>query len=81
MIELITKDDCSLCQKAKNLLEINHMEFSEKKIGIDVDRDTVLRDNPGIKMLPVVYVNGNYIGGVDELSRYVNGLVDMKNLG
>jgi glutaredoxin len=42
MVEVYSKDNCAYCTKAKILLETQHMEFIERKIGVDVTREQLL---------------------------------------
>lgn len=71
-ISLITRDGCSFCVKAKTLLQHADLKYTERKIGVDITRDDVLKTYPGVKLLPLVVVDNNYIGSYDELYEFVN---------
>jgi glutaredoxin len=70
-IEIITREDCTFCHKAKEILRHNNVEFAEKYIGLDIARDEVLETYPECKVLPVVVVDGVCIGGYTDLLDYL----------
>jgi glutaredoxin len=66
---LITKEGCGACQEAKELLTSNDNTFTEKKIGVDITQDEVLRLYPGVRVVPVVVKDGDWIGSTPELKQ------------
>jgi len=67
-ITLITRDSCPYCEQAKRLLTDNDFSYIEKKIDVDIDRETVVQSYPSQKILPVVVSeDGRLIGGYTEL--------------
>lgn len=60
------KPSCGYCEKAKRLL-------SSKKIPheyVDISKDTLLQfklKSSGIRTVPAIYLDGEYIGGYTEL--------------
>eukprot|EP00850_Spirogloea_muscicola_P020657 SM000222S06998 [mRNA] locus=s222:112182:114999:- [translate_table: standard] len=70
---VFTTRGCPFCKQAKTLLKDQHVPFTE----VYVDRDQSLREAvaqaTGRKTVPVVFVNGHYIGGADELKQSVEG--------
>jgi len=73
MVEVYSKDNCAFCTKAKVLLETQHMEFVEKKIGIDVTREQLLAIAPLARTVPQIVIDGTVIGGYDQLAQYLKG--------
>lgn len=71
-IEIYTKDDCSFCTNAKNLLRIHNKDFVEYKLNEDFTREILLSKFPEAKTYPVVVVDGFHIGGYDQLQRQIN---------
>lgn len=71
-IEIYTRDGCSHCENAKAFLNRWNHKFTEYKIHIDVTRDMVLETYPGVKMLPIIVIDGNYIGGYKDLIALLN---------
>lgn len=68
-ILMYTKEDCPYCLKAKALLKEKGQEFIE----IDVTRDPerlqeMLARSRGRKTVPEIFINGELIGGYDELA-------------
>lgn len=73
MVEVYSKDNCAFCTKAKVLLETQHMEFVEKKIGVDVTREQLLAIAPHARTVPQIVIDGTVIGGYDQLAQYLKG--------
>ena len=64
-----TTTSCSYCVAAKRLLSRLQIPFSE----VDLTRNWALRerlseDNDGYRTVPMIYVEGRFIGGYDQLS-------------
>jgi glutaredoxin len=70
-IELYTRGACQLCDQTKTALKKNNLAFEERIIERDITRDEVLEKFPGARMLPIVVVDGTWIGGRDEILRLV----------
>lgn len=70
-IEIYSKDNCSFCVQAKQLLKIHGKEFFEYKLGEDFTREVLLSKFPEAKTFPVIVVDGFNIGGFNELSKYI----------
>ncbi len=67
-IELYTTSYCPYCVRAKMLLQTKKLEFEE----IDVEGDNEARiklaeKSGGRKTVPQIFINGNHIGGCDDL--------------
>ncbi len=73
MVEVYSKENCAYCIKAKILLETQHMEFIERKIGVDVTREQLLEIAPQARTVPQIVIDGNVIGGYDQLAQYIKG--------
>ncbi len=66
---MYTKENCPYCRKAKTLLKEKGREFVE----IDVARDSkqlqeMLAKSRGRKTVPEIFIDGELIGGYDELA-------------
>lgn len=70
-IELYSKDGCSFCTQAKQLLKIHGKEFYEYKLGEDFTREILLSKFPEAKTFPVIVVDGFNIGGFDQLKTHL----------
>jgi glutaredoxin 3 len=66
-VELYTRDGCGLCDQTKRLLSENKVDYREYVIGLDIDRDEIITRFPDARLLPIVVVDGAWIGGRDEV--------------
>lgn len=70
MAEIIvyTTNYCPYCIKVKQLLTKKNVEFIEIDLtNDDVGRMTLVEKSGGRKTVPQVFVNGQHIGGCDDL--------------
>jgi glutathione-dependent peroxiredoxin len=65
-ITIFTRDDCSVSQKAKQWLKERKLPFNEVCLGKDAP-PIVLRGIAGTDRVPQIFVNGQHIGGFDQL--------------
>jgi glutaredoxin len=70
MIELFGKELCSYCSRAKDLLA----ERDQKYVYFDVEKDQwahseMMRRNPGARTVPQIFIDGNLVGGYDDLRK------------
>ncbi|AVP87068.1 glutaredoxin [Candidatus Phycorickettsia trachydisci] len=65
---IFTKESCSYCTKAKNLLDSKKVDYKEIDIEgkEDLKRALVLKTN-GSTTVPQIFIKGEYIGGCDSL--------------
>lgn len=70
-ILIYTKDDCPYCTYAKNLLAENGMPYQESKIGAGILKEEFVSIFPDVKSLPLIIINGQKIGGYNDLVEYV----------
>lgn len=66
-IEVITRANCPACQRAKDWLKSNDIRFTETQIERDVPREMVLARFPGVRMVPILVLNGQHIPTLDDL--------------
>jgi glutaredoxin-like protein len=69
-ISLFTKPGCPFCAKAKTMLEARGMDYEEINLGADATLRS-LRAITGRETVPQVYINGQHIGGSDDLEKYL----------
>lgn len=70
-VVVYSKPNCPYCVRAKHLLEIHHISFTEKVVGVDVTREELLEAAPNARTVPQIIINGQSIGGYEQLSRYI----------
>jgi glutaredoxin 3 len=68
MIEIYGKPACPFCDKAKALCETKGLEYTYKSLGTDYSRDELLEMFPGCRTVPQIKVDGESIGGYDQLA-------------
>jgi len=71
-IELYSKDNCSFCTQAKQLLRIHNKEYVEYKLGEDFTREILLSKFPEARTFPIVVIDGFHVGGFQELQTQIN---------
>jgi len=69
-ISIITKPGCPFCAKAKGMLRERGMVFEEVVLGTDASETTV-RAITGRDSVPQVFINGQHIGGSDDLEKHL----------
>ena len=62
-----SKDNCSFCLSAKNLLTVKGIEYEERKIGDGYTREQLLEVVPNAKTVPQIFLDGEHVGGYTEL--------------
>jgi glutaredoxin-like protein len=70
-ISIITKPGCPFCAKAKKMLEEHNMPYEEVVLGQDASIRS-LRAITGSETVPQVFINGDHIGGSDDLEDYLS---------
>ncbi len=68
-ITVISKPGCPHCKRAKSLLTSKDMAFEEILLGRDATERS-LRALSGNSTTPQIFIDGNCIGGADELEAY-----------
>jgi len=69
-ISIMTKSGCPFCAKAKQMLNDNDMSYDEITIGTDA-KMTSVKAISGVDSVPQVFINGQRIGGSDDLADYL----------
>ncbi len=66
-----SKDQCGNCVMAKNLLRNEGVEYEERNISQGPwTREQLLAAVPHARTLPQVILDGNLIGGYDQLKKH-----------
>ena len=68
-VALLTREGCGFCAKAKKLLKELGYQYSEVALNHS-DRSRVVGAITGRGTVPQVFVNGQHIGGLEELERW-----------
>jgi len=70
-ISIISKPGCPFCAKAKGMLEEMNMQYDEISIGSNARMSSV-RAITGKDTVPQVFINGELIGGSEELAEFLS---------
>jgi glutaredoxin-like protein len=70
-VTVFTREGCEYCAHAKGLLRDAGIDFEELVLNRDYSEST-LRAVSGKSTVPQVFINGDYIGGSEDLERYFN---------
>lgn len=72
---IYTQPNCSYCTKAKALIEEKGHTYTEVTVGKDISKTDLFEMFPGVKTVPIVVLDGEKIGGYQELTESVNRML------
>lgn len=68
-----SKDGCAHCVQAKALLESMNIDIEERNItGGQWTREQLFEAVPTAKSMPQIFLDGEYVGGLNELRKKLN---------
>lgn len=67
-----SKVQCPYCDMAKTLLKNKGIVFEERMIGVNWTREQLLESIPQARTVPQIILNGEYIGGYEQLKAHFN---------
>lgn len=70
-IEVYSKNNCTYCVHAKQLLTTHGKNFVEYKLDEDFTREILLSKFPEAKTFPVIVIDGFNIGGYEQLKQHL----------
>lgn len=70
-VTIFTRPDCEYCVRAKGLLADAGIEYEELVLNRDYTEMT-LRAVAGVSSVPQVFINGDYVGGSENLKEYIS---------
>lgn len=65
-----SKYHCPYCDQAKKLLEVKGYKIEERKIGDGWSKEELLEHVPTARTVPQIFLDGQYIGGYQELKQH-----------
>ena len=72
-IEIYTRDGCTFCEMAKELIKSKNVSYTEYNIGYHPHhKEELLQRSPNVKTLPQIFIRGQHIGGYKELQENYN---------
>tara|TARA_Y100000004_G_scaffold133288_1_gene150566 strand:- start:321 stop:569 length:249 start_codon:yes stop_codon:yes gene_type:complete len=70
MFKIFTKDNCSWCTKAKEILKENNIEYKEHNIDEDHTSKMVLK-SLRLKTVPQIWNDDLHLGGYRQLESWI----------
>jgi len=67
-VEIYTTPFCGYCARAKNLLDDKGVPYDEMDVMMDDKKRNEMRARAKRTTVPQIFINGQHIGGSDELS-------------
>ena len=67
-IEIYTTPFCGYCARAKGLLDSKGAAYDEMDVMMDDKKRTEMRERSKRTTVPQIFINGQHIGGSDELA-------------
>ena len=67
MYKIYTKENCSYCRAAKDLLNRKNKPYMEFVIGVNATIDMLLEVVPNARTVPQIFFGNEYIGGYENL--------------
>jgi glutaredoxin 3 len=67
-IEIYTTPFCGYCARAKGLLDRKGAAYEEMDVMMDDKKRAEMRDRSKRTTVPQIFINGEHIGGSDELA-------------
>ena len=67
-IEIYTTPFCGYCARAKGLLDRKGAAYEEMDVMMDEKKRSEMRERSKRSTVPQIFINGQHIGGSDELA-------------
>ncbi|WP_422001519.1 glutaredoxin 3 [Reyranella sp.] len=67
-IEIYTTPFCGYCARAKGLLDSKGVAYEEMDVMMDDKKRTEMRERARRHTVPQIFINGEHVGGSDELA-------------
>lgn len=67
-IEIYTTPFCGYCARAKSLLDDKGAAYDEMDVMMDDKKRSEMRERSRRTTVPQIFINGQHIGGSDELA-------------
>ena len=71
MYTIYSKQNCSFCMQAKQLLEMEQLPFEYLQLGTHYSLDELMTLAPNAKSFPQVFKDGVLVGGYSDLCEYL----------
>ena len=76
-VVVYSRDNCVFCDKAKSLLQVKEIAYTEQIVGIDLSVAELFEKlGKEVRTIPQIVVDNILIGGYNELAEYVANIVE-----
>lgn len=72
-----SKPGCPYCVMAEKLLTNKGYEIEERKLGFGWNREQLFEAVPNVKTVPQIFLDGEHVGGYDDLVKYFKSKGDV----
>ena len=72
MLTIYSKDNCQQCLQAIMLCEMKGAEFNVLKLGVDYEKEDILKSKPSARSFPLITKDDEYIGTLQDLKEYLS---------
>lgn len=69
-VTIFSKPGCGFCRRAKQLLDEHGLHYEEIELGAGLSYDS-LHNITGARTAPQIYIDGDHVGGLAQLERYL----------
>lgn len=71
-VTIWSKNPCPYCDRAKDLMKSRGIEYEERNITAGTwTKEQLLEAVPGARSVPQIIINGQVVGGFNELVKYL----------
>lgn len=73
-IEIYSKENCSYCTKAKELMRFHGIKYTENSLNAGHTKEEIqerVGEEKKINVVPQIFVDGKYLGGYVELVEFI----------
>ena len=68
-----SKDQCTHCEQAKNLLKMKGCDYEERNItGSSWTKEQLLEKVPTARTVPQIFIDDEYVGGFTDLKSFLS---------
>ena len=71
MYTIYSKQNCSFCMQAKQLLEMEQLPFEYLQLGTHYSLDELMTLFPNTRSFPMIVKDGEVVGGYNNLVEYL----------
>ena len=68
--QIVSKPDCPYCTLAKEFMVGMDIQYTEMIVGTDCLWEDITAQLPDVKTVPQIWVNGEHVGGYDDLVKW-----------